>query len=87
MLSTMLASDPFGKISRIFASMRSHSTPVSSIRVPIGARTCILISLLSASGKKLRPRKGARQSDSATAAMKPATKRRGAASASANNRA
>ena len=55
-LSTIVRSDSGGMIDRIAASILSTSTPVSSIRIPVGARTCRAICVLSIGGKKLRPR-------------------------------
>jgi hypothetical protein len=43
---------------RIAVSMSSARRAVSSIRVPVGARRCSLISPASTLGKKSRPRNG-----------------------------
>ena len=56
MLSTIECSEFGGMIARIAASILSTWTPVCSIRVPVGARTCKAICGLSIGGKKLRPR-------------------------------
>ena len=56
MLSTIVVSDSGGMIERIAASILSTSTAVSSILIPVGARTWSAIWVLSIGGKKLRPR-------------------------------
>ena len=71
MLSTIERSELGGMISRMALSILSTSTPVSSIRVPVGARTCSAIWVLSTGGKKLRPRYGASANEANEAARKP----------------
>ena len=56
MLSTIVCKDVGGMIARMAASIRSTCSAVSSIRIPVGARTCKAICVLSIGGKKLRPR-------------------------------
>ena len=58
MLSTMLAIACGGTTPRTVCSTWSNSAAVSSMRVPIGARTWIAISPASTDGKKLRPSHG-----------------------------
>ena len=57
--------------------MRSNRAAVSSMREPIGTRTCIRICPESTVGKKLLPRNG-----TSTAAMNPVTNQRRLVSAS-----
>ena len=58
MLSTMVRSACGGMIDRIAASIRPTSIAVSSILVPVGARTCSAICALSTGGKEIAPEIG-----------------------------
>ena len=63
MLSTIGPSAAGGMVSRITFSTRSQSAAVSSMRVPVGARTCSFSSALSTGGKKSWPRNGAKPNE------------------------
>ncbi len=58
MLSRMLSISAGGITCRILDSTSSHSLAVSSMRVPLGARTCSSREPVSLEGKKFCPRNG-----------------------------
>ncbi len=86
MLSTIEPNDSGGMIARMAASILSSSTPVSSMRVPVGARTCSSICVLSTGGKKFWPRYGASANEHGTATRKPTMNTYAAANAVTNRR-
>ena len=83
-LSTMALSSSRGMTLADLVLDAGENLGVSSMRVPIGGRTCRAIWPVSTEGKKFEPRNGASAKDTSTKARKPVTnsRRRTIASAS-----